>query len=105
MSEHVPSPADAPHTAAEIVERIRVCGGSVHRMMEPPRVFCLTQDQGVVDWLMRLGARTHVPVHYRAGEETPKGAYKRDRGGPWEWDIWLHALPVQDEETMWEAAA
>jgi hypothetical protein len=102
--EHIPSPADAPqHTAEELLQEIVDRGGRVFRMPEVA-VFCLTTDEELARWLQRLGGKQFLPSHLRPEDLGPRRAYRRAPGGTWEWDIYIHAIPVNGETTIHEAA-
>jgi hypothetical protein len=104
---HVPSPADEPEfTAREFVEQVRDRGGRIHRM-RGHAVFCLTNDPDLAQWLLDLGGATYKPNGTIPGYAGPLGGYLRAKGGMPEWDIWIHNIPVKDndaQETIWEAA-
>lgn len=106
VAEHVPSPADTPEFDAEgLLDHIAERGGRIFRMPEVS-VFCLTQDQELARDLMRWGAKSFLPTHFSPSDLGPKRAYKR--GGPdspWEWDIYIHIIPVSGDTTIHEAAA
>jgi hypothetical protein len=103
-AEHVPAPADTPeHTADELLDEVERRGGRVFRMGEPAAVFCLTLDESLALWLMRLGGKSFVPPGMPP-QTGPNRAYKRTRHGPWEWDIYIHTIPVAGEKSIWEAA-
>src|SRR5262245_4026724 len=88
--------ASCPMTAEKLVERIRARGGRLFCL--PSRmVFCLTTDETLRDGLAELGGRFHSTS---AGQGGPGGC---DRGGKLEWDIWCHMIPVDGEETLYEA--
>lgn len=99
----VPSPADAPSlTAGQLLARIRRKGGRVYRM-RMVGVFCLTDDEQLALWLIKLGGKRYTPQN--ADDSTPNGAYKRTRGGKLEWDIYIHMIPVLGTRSIWEAAS
>lgn len=99
----VPSPADVPTmTARQLLARIRRAGGRVYRF-RMVGVFVLTDDEQLALWLIKLGGKRYVPVN--SDPTTPAGAYRRAPGGRIEWDIYIHAIPVRGEKTIWEAAA
>jgi hypothetical protein len=100
---HVPSPADTPLTAEEFLAKLRERGGRVYRMRQLA-VFCLTDSPETAQWLLDLGGVPYLPRNATPGEVTPRGAYRRARRGKVEWDIYIHTIPVQGEETIWEAA-
>jgi hypothetical protein len=103
MSEHVPSPADAPQlTAEELLDEIAGEGGRVFRMQVPPRVFVLTQSTDLVRRLERLGGRMFRPAHFVPSKDAPMGAYRRTPE-TWEWDMEIGWIPV--EGNLWEAAS
>lgn len=86
-------------TAEKLIERIKARGGRVFTL--PSRmVFCLTTDPVLRDGLAELGARYHSSS---AGDGGP-GGYPQARGGPLEWDLWIHTIPVEGEQTVYEAA-
>ena len=90
-------------TADELVAEIRARGGRVYRMREIV-VFCLTNDPEVAEWIFRLGGVSFVAPHAGVEYVEPPGAYKRASGGPLEWDIFIHVIPVIGEKRVWEAA-
>lgn len=105
MSEHVPSPDDAPPaTAEETLADIEENGGRVFRYAAPPRVFILTTSQDLAGALLSLGGRAFLPAHLIPEDLAPKGAYKRAHGGVDEWDIEIASIPVGGDSTMWQAA-
>ena len=105
VTEHVPSPADAPsQTAEEFLAEIAERGGRIFRMVEPPRVFVLTTDAALAETIKRKGGRPFLPKHLRQEHLLPRDSYERTKGGVEEWDIEIGACPVQGEETIWEAA-
>jgi hypothetical protein len=82
-------------TAEDLVRRVRANGGRVYRMIDPPKVFVLTNDEKLALGLEKIGAKG-------------LGEYMRARathGGIKEWDLWLNMIPVSGEQTVWEAAA
>lgn len=101
----VPSPASSRLPTAEgLLARIREHNGRVYRMHEPPRVFCLTSDARLAEWLARRGARPFVPPNYDPGSDTALGSYERARGGTREWDLHLHTVPLAEgSQSLWEA--
>ena len=104
--EHVPSPADTPDFDAEgLLTEIEQLGGRIFRYTEAPRVFVLTQDEQLAQWLFLLGGKAFLPAHLTPGDLAPKGATTRVKGGPWEWDIEIGIIPVSGDVTLWEAAA
>jgi hypothetical protein len=88
-------------TAKKLIERIEARGGRVICM--PTRmVFCLTTDPELRDGLIKLGGRYYSsPTHINT-----EAGYKRGRepGDSLEWDIWIHTIPVEGEQTIYEAA-
>jgi muconolactone delta-isomerase len=104
MAERVPSPADEPElTARQLLRRIRRKGGRVYRMREYG-VFVLTDSPDLASWLMKLGARAYSPQNATPMPNVPLGSYRRAPGGKIEWDLYIHAIPVAGEQTVWEAA-
>ena len=105
LTEHIPSPADAPprFTAEELLDHIAERGGRIFRMTEVG-VFCLTQDEDLARDLMRMGGKSFLPTHLDPVDLGPKRAYRRYNDGPWEWDIYIHIIPVSGETTIHEAA-
>lgn len=85
-------------SARSLLRRIRRRGGRIYRMREVA-VFVLTDDERLVDWLLSLGAVPFTP----AGSESKAGSYIR-AGTKMEWDLYIHRIPVLDEESIWEAA-
>lgn len=79
-------------TAKALLDRIRSRGGRVYRMTAPPNVLVLTNSEELVHGLEKLGAKV-------ANE------YHRERGGTKEWDLWIVGIPVEGEQSIWEAAA
>lgn len=100
----VPSPADfvKGYTAPELLDAIREKGGRVYRMREAPVVFCLTTSQECASFLLDMGAKPFRPVHM---PEPLHGGYERSRGGVREWDLVIHMIETEGEESIWEAAA
>jgi hypothetical protein len=99
-------PPEPARDGAELLAEIRERGGRVYRMREE-RVFCLTDDAELAEWLLKLGARGFAPRNYGAGLDglTP-GAFFRARpqfGGKVEYDLWLTPI-VTEGLTLWEAA-
>ena len=104
VSEHIPSPADAAlPTAAEFLDEIRAQGGKVYRMREH-HVFVITRNAQLAERLLKLRGLTYRPVGANPSWDFPLGAYRRSREGPPEWDIYIHAIPVSGDETIWQAA-
>jgi hypothetical protein len=105
-TENVPSPADTPlepeHDAEELLDYISDRGGRIFRLREVS-VFCLTQDEELARWLLSKGGKSFSPPHLPR-PPGPNHAYRRYTGGPWEWDIYIHIIPVKGERTIWEAA-
>lgn len=99
----IPSPADAPMmTARQLLARIRKGGGRVYRF-RMVSVCCLTDDEQLALWLIKLGGKRYVPQV--SDPSTPAGSYRRAAGGKVEWDIYIHAIPVLGDKSVWEAAA
>jgi hypothetical protein len=76
-------------------------------MRAPGKVFVLTTDPTLAARLQRLGGSSFNPPGANkvpTPETTPPGAYYRSRGGSLEWDIWIGAIAVEGDETIWEAA-
>ncbi len=101
----VPSPADPePLTAEQLLRQLRARGARIFRMREVA-VFTITSDVEVARWLQELGA---VPYQPQGTEHAfgggPLGAYRRARDGRVEWDFYIHRIPVEGEESVWEAA-
>ena len=105
LPQHVPSPADKrpDFTAEQLLDEMKRRGARVYRMREVA-VFALTNDPECARWLMKLGARTYTPRHSEGSFDLPLGAYRRAPEGPPEWDMYVHIIPVEGEETIWEAA-
>lgn len=98
----VPSPADAPTmTAEQLLRRVRLRGGRIFRMAEFS-VFVLTTDKELALWLLKLGGKRYTPAG--ADPSTPDGSYRLSAEGRLEWDVYVHAIPVLGEQTVWEAA-
>ena len=97
----VPEPAQ--YTADELVAVIRERGGRIYRMREIV-VFCLTTDPEVARWLLNLGGSSFLPHHATAANAPVPGGYLRSPEGPYEWDIFIHVIPVLGEKRVWEAA-
>jgi len=97
----VPSPADflPGWTARELIAEVERQGGRLHRMAEPPMVFCLCDRIELVRLLQDAGARTHIPPHL----DSTDGSYERTRGGKREWDLWVHTIGLEGDETIWQA--
>jgi hypothetical protein len=102
---HVPSPADQPEfTAEEFIRQLKARGARVYRM-RVHAVFCLTNDPDTASWLHELRAIPYLPRNAeRMVGEGPLGAYRRAKGGPLEWDFYIHTVPVMGDESIWEAA-
>lgn len=104
----VPSPADAPTmSAAELIAHIREEGGRVFRFCAPStRVFALTTDRELSQWLVKRGGKPFVPVGMGVDVD---GGYMRAAGGKREWDIAIQTMPVTDVvevgHPVWSAAA
>lgn len=102
----VPSPADQPqYTAEQLLQRIRVKGGHVLRMRQHC-VFVITDKPKLAQWLLDLGGVPFLPRVAKPFDEPgwPKGSFRDSPGGRPKWDIYVHAIPVLGEETIWEAA-
>jgi hypothetical protein len=88
--------------AAELLAEIRGRGGRVYRMRSL-RVFCLTDDPELAEWLTARGGKGYVPNG--ADRRFVDGAFQRARaslGGKIEYDLWIHTIPVEGD--LWEAA-
>jgi len=96
-------PEPPAYDADQLVAEIRRRGGRVYRMREVV-VFCLTNDPEVADWLFGLGGSSFLPRYATADPTLPPGSYKRAQGGPLEWDLYVHTIPVLGERRVWEAA-
>jgi hypothetical protein len=92
----VPSPAGAL-TAEQLVAKVKENGGRIYRMRQV-RVFVLTSDVALAEWLIGLGGKGYTP----SGSKHPPGAYMRTRQGPVEYDVWVHTIPLSGP-TLWEA--
>lgn len=103
ISEYLPAVPAVPTTptAAELVQQIRDRGARIYRMRVPPQVFCLTGNPEVAAWLRKLGGRPFTPPGMGIDSD---GSYARARGVR-EWDVYIHTIPVDDDKTIWEAAA
>jgi hypothetical protein len=98
-------PAAESYTAAALVERIRRAGGRIHRMQEPGGVFVLTEEPRLAAKLLRLGGQSFTPVGMPDGVMDDMGGYLPGRGAEKrQYDIWIQAIPVEGDETIWEAA-
>lgn len=73
----------------------------MYRMPEVA-VFVLTDDRELAHWLVKMGGKPYVPQG--ADPNAEAGSYDRARGGKHEWDIYIHAIPVAGETSVWEAA-
>jgi hypothetical protein len=92
-----------PRPAAELLAEIRERGGRVYRF-RVERVFCLTDDPALVEWLLGLGARGFTAVGDNPlARELPGAYYRSNRERKIEYDLWLDPIPVEDD--LWEAAA
>ena len=89
-------------TAAQLVKAIRDDGGRVHRMLQPGNVFVLTEDRRLAERLQRLGGHPFNPPGYQAVDEL--GGYLLARDGVVQYDLGITAIPVEGDETIWEAA-
>ena len=96
-------PTEPLREAAELLAEIHERGGRVFRMSEPDKVFCLTTDVGLAEWLVKLGARPFAPANADQTLNFMPGAYKRAKNGTVEFDIYVHTIPT--EGSLWEAAA
>jgi hypothetical protein len=88
-------------SAGSLITRIREKGGRVYRTAN--RVFVLTDDRDLANWLVKLGGKPYVPQG--ADPKAEPGSYQRARGGPTEWDIVIDPIPVTGETSIWEALA
>jgi len=91
----VPSPA-AALTAEQLVSKVKERGGRIYRMRQV-RVFVLTGDVALAEWLLGLGGKGYTPT----GSQHPPGAYMRTGQGPVEYDVWVHTIPLSGP-TLWE---
>src|SRR5262249_59352210 len=89
-------------TAAQLIKAIRDDGGRVYRTTVPGNVFVLTGDVKLAARLQGLGGRPFNPPGYVPDDEM--GGYYRARGGSVEYDIGITPIPVEGDETIWEAA-
>jgi hypothetical protein len=97
--------APALPTAEEFLRDLQERGARVYRMREAPFVFCLTGDSEVAAYLHEIGATPYLPRNAEVVVSgLPLGAYRRAAGGTVEWDFWLQRVPVEGEETIWDAA-
>lgn len=88
--------------AAELIEHTREHEGRVHRFAG--RVFVLTSNAELAEWLMRHGAKAFTAQ----GALSTAGGYLRAADGKREWDLNLSTVPLLDDEpneALWEAAA
>lgn len=99
----VPVPAPAEFTASEFLDQVREREGRVHRM-RAVGVFVLTNNPDTAQWLLDLGGSPYKPNGSIPGYAGPMGGYLRAKGGMPEWDIYIHTIPVDGDETIWEAA-
>jgi hypothetical protein len=98
----VPSPADAPQLSARgLLREIRKQDGRIYRMREVA-VFVITRNKELAEWLISLGGKPYLPKNMTPSYEL--GSYRDARGGPLKWDIYIHAIPVRGEQSIWEAA-
>jgi hypothetical protein len=67
-------------------------------------VFVVTENEDLARWLLAEGASPYVPAGSQERHAEMRGAYRDSRGGPWKWDIYIHAIPVKGEMTVHEAA-
>lgn len=102
--EHVPAPQPPPLTAEEFLNEIRHRGGRIIRFRER-LVTVLTNDPECAQWLINKGGATFLPRNLVSSQTGPWGSYRRAPGGPLEWDIYIHHIPVDGETSIWEAAA
>lgn len=88
-------------TAAQLLKAIRDDGGRVHRQMAPNRVFVLTTEPKLAARLLRLGGSSHIPVGMPDGAMDDMGGYLPARdSAKREYDIWIHTIPVVDEDGL-----
>ena len=93
-------------TAEEFVLRLQERGARIYRMREAPFVFCLTNEPEVAAYLHEVGAASYMPRNAEnvvALSGMPLGAYRRAAGGLVEWDFWLQRVPIEGDETIYEA--
>jgi len=90
---------EAPRPAAELLAEIRARGGRVYRM-RAERVFCLTDDPALADWLYSQGAKVFAPVNGEQLVSQAPGGFWRSREKV-EYDLWVHTIPVDGD--LWEA--
>lgn len=96
-------PEPAQYDADTLVAEIRRRGGRVYRMRDIV-VFALTNDPEVASWIFKLGGTSFLPHYGSVAHVEPHGSYRRASGGPLEWDIYVHTIPVTGEKTIYEAA-
>lgn len=87
--------------AAELIEHTREHSGRIHRFAG--RVFVLTNNAELAEWLMKHGAEVSPGVG-----KSSSGYYLRASDGEREWDLSLSTVPLLDDEpaeALWEAAA
>src|SRR5262245_6725276 len=102
--DDVPAPVPPPLNALDIPYVISHRYGRIIRFRER-LVTVLTNDPECAHWLIKQGGATFLPRHLEPGQTGPFGSYRRSPGGPLEWDIYIHHIPVDGEETIWAAAA
>jgi hypothetical protein len=92
------------YTARDLLREIHRRGGRVNRMRQHA-VFCLTTDPKLAEWLLDMGGKAYTPPGI-GDALSVDGGYRRDgrSQGVREWDIYIHAIPVKGEETVWEVA-
>lgn len=85
--------------AAELIEHTREHSGRVHRFAG--RVFVITNNAELAEWLMKHGATAYTGTGARGD------SYLRAPDGVREWDLSLNTVPLLDDdpEALWEAAA
>lgn len=104
VAAKVPSPADQPIVSArQLLARIRKEGGHVYRMREHA-VFVITHNAELAQWLFSLGGSPYLPRNMTPTHELPQGAYRDSKDGKPKWDIYIHAIPLRGEQTVWEKA-
>jgi len=79
-------------TAQDLLDRIRAEDGRILRT-QAEGVFVLTRNEGLYQWLLRLG-----------GARFSGGSYLLARDGPREYDCYIHRIPVAGGESIWQAA-